>query len=125
RQADRAHAGGGAGPPAGGGRPGAPRPRAPAPAPFRANPRCPPPPTPPAPPTAGGTFTPAPYLHFTNQTLRQILHVSIGGSKARVVLSNAYGTAPVTIGAAHIALRDKLGSIQAGSGRPLMSTGQP
>ncbi len=64
-------------------------------------------------------------MHFTNQTLRQIVHISIGGSKVRVVLSNAYGTAPVTIGAAHIALRDKDGAIQAASGGPLTFSGKP
>ena len=76
-----------------------------------------------SPPPPGQTFAPPPFIHFTNQTLRQIVHTSIGGSKARVVLSNAYGTAPVTIGAAHIALRDKQGAIQAASGRPLTFSG--
>ena len=64
-------------------------------------------------------------MHFTNQTLRQIAHTSIGGSKARVVLSNAYGTAPVTVGGAHIALRDKEGAIQTASDRPLTFSGRP
>jgi len=41
------------------------------------------------------------------------------------VLSNAYGTAPVTIGAGHIALRDKQGAITAASGRPLTFSGLP
>src|SRR5918993_5285096 len=80
--------------------------------PFMTNTRCPAPATPlPAPPPSQ-TFAPPPYMHFTNQTLRQIVHTSVGGSKARVVLSNAYGTAAVTIGAAHLALRDKEGAIQ-------------
>jgi lysophospholipase L1-like esterase len=43
----------------------------------------------------------------------------------RVVLSNAYGTAPVTIGGAHIALRDKQGAIQTTSGGPLTFSGKP
>ena len=64
-------------------------------------------------------------MHFTNQTLRQIVRTSIGGSKVRVVLSNAYGTAPVTIGGAHIALRDKQGAIQTASGGPLTFSGKP
>ena len=64
------------------------------------NTRCPAPPAPPVASPQGQTFAPPPFMHFTNQTLRQIVHTSIGGSKARVVLSNAYGTAPVTIGAA-------------------------
>ena len=71
------------------------------------NTRCPAPAAPPTPPPPGQTFAPPPYIQFTNQTLRQIVHTTIGGSKARVVLTNAYGTAPVTIGGAHIALRDQ------------------
>ena len=59
---------------------------------------------PPVAPPAGQTFAPQPFVHFTNQTLRQIVHTSIGGSRARVMLSNALGSAPLTIGAAYIAL---------------------
>src|SRR5467141_3910607 len=107
------------------GRPQDPTPPAPALRPFMANTRCPAPPAPPVASPQGQTFAPPPFIHFTNQTLRQIVHTSIGGSKARVVLSNAYGTAPVTIGAAHIALRDKQGAIQNASGRPLTLGGHP
>jgi len=64
-------------------------------------------------------------MHFTNQTLRQIVHASIGGSRVRVVLSNAYGTAPLTVGAAHVALREANAAIQPGSARPLMFSGKP
>ena len=32
---------------------------------------------------------------FNNQTLRQIVHASIGGERVRVVLSNVFGTAPL------------------------------
>jgi len=97
----------------------------PAPPPFMANMRCPAPPAPPVAALPGQTFAPPPYVQFTNQTLRQIVHSSLGGLKARVVLSNAYGTAPVTIGGGHIALRDKQGAITAASGRPLTFSGQP
>jgi len=108
------------------GRPQNPIPPPPPLRPFMVNTRCPAPAAPPAPaPPPGQTFAPAPYVHFTNQTLRQIVHTSIGGSKARVVLSNAYGTAPVTIGAAYIALRDKQNAIQPASGRPLTFSGKP
>jgi len=41
---------------------------------------------------------------YSNQTLRQIVHVSIGGSKVRIRLSNEHGTRPVVIGAASVAL---------------------
>jgi lysophospholipase L1-like esterase len=58
-----------------------------------------------------------------NQTVRQIAHVSIGGSRVRVVLSNEYGTHPLTIGAAHIALQGSGPSIVAGSDRALTFSG--
>jgi lysophospholipase L1-like esterase len=68
--------------------------------------------------------TPATFLHFNNQTLRQIVHTSIGGSGVRVVLSNAYGSAPLLIGAAHLSLRAKDASIEPGSDRPLTFSGK-
>src|ERR1051325_5145867 len=95
------------------GRPQTPPPPVPAPPPFQPN-QCPP-----APPAA-----PA-FIHFKNQTLRQIVHASIGGSRLRVVLSNVYGTAPLTIGAGHVALREKGSSIQAAFGHPLTFSGLP
>jgi lysophospholipase L1-like esterase len=58
-------------------------------------------------------------LHFNNQTLRQIAHLTVGGSRLRVVLTNTFGTAPLTVGAAAVALRDKDAVIVAGSSRPL------
>ena len=67
----------------------------------------------------------AAFVHFSNQTLRQIVHTSIGGSRVRVVLSNRYGTSPLAIGAAHVALRDKESEIQRASGRPLTFGGRP
>ena len=39
------------------------------------------------------------------QTVRMIVHTSIGGGTLRVRLSNAYGTDKLHIGAAHVALR--------------------
>ena len=56
-------------------------------------------------------------LHFNDQTLRQIVHVSLGGSRVRIVLANTFGTAPLTIGAAEVALRDKDAAIVAQSNR--------
>ena len=40
----------------------------------------------------------------TGQTLRLIVHTSVGGSKARIWLSNRFGVAPIRIGSAHIAV---------------------
>ena len=63
-------------------------------------------------------------VNVANQTIRQIIHTSIGGSRVRVVLSNVYGTAPVQIGAGHVALRDKDSAIVATSAKPLMFSGK-
>jgi lysophospholipase L1-like esterase len=60
---------------------------------------------------------------FTDQTVRQITHVSIAGKQVRVRLSNAYGTAPLNIGAVHIALQSVAASIAAGSDRALLFNG--
>src|SRR5882724_265764 len=56
---------------------------------------------------------------FSNQTVRQIVHVSIGGSKVRIRLSNEFGSKPVLIGAASIGLAGKSTEIVAGSLRSL------
>lgn len=74
---------------------------------------------PPAQPQPG---MPAPPV-VKNQTLRQFVHVSVGGPRVRVVFSNAFGTRPLAIGGAHVALRDKGSSIAAGTGRPLTFSG--
>jgi hypothetical protein len=79
---------------------------------------------PPAAPAPIGQAAPAPPLNFNNQTLRQIVRISIGGPELRVVFSNAFGTAPLRIGAASIALRDGGESIIAGSSRPLRFSGK-
>jgi lysophospholipase L1-like esterase len=80
-------------------------------------------PQPPAAPAAGQPAS-AP-LNFNNQTLRQIVRVSIGGPEVRAVFSNAFGSAPLRVGAASIALRDKSDTIVSGSSRPLMFSGKP
>src|SRR5947207_5348858 len=71
---------------------------------------------PPVTPAAGRG--PAP-LNFNNQTLRQIVHTSLGGDRVRIVLSNAFGTMPLPVGAASVALRQKESSIVVASRRPL------
>jgi lysophospholipase L1-like esterase len=60
-----------------------------------------------------------------NQTVRQIARASLGGSRVRVELSNEYGTDPLVIGAAHIALAGDGSAIVAGSDRPLTFGGEP
>src|SRR6478672_4525706 len=67
---------------------------------------------------------PAP-INFANQTLRQIVHVSLGGERVRVVLSNAFGSAPLAVGATHVALRTKDAVIDIKSDRALTFGGSP
>lgn len=76
-------------------------------------------------PPAQAPQGPPPVLAFNNQTLRQIVHVNLGGERIRVVLSNAFGTAPLAVGAAHVAMRDKNAAIAAKSDRPLTFSGSP
>lgn len=40
---------------------------------------------------------------FANRTIRQTVHLSIGGGRVRIRLSNAFGTRPLLIGAASVA----------------------
>jgi lysophospholipase L1-like esterase len=54
-----------------------------------------------------------------NQTIRQIARISVGGHKVRVVLSNQYGTKPLTIGAGSVALAGKDGAVDQASLKPL------
>src|SRR6185437_4268606 len=54
-----------------------------------------------------------------DQTVRQVARIGIGGSRVRILLSNAYGTRPLKIGAADIALSGKDASIVPGSNRVL------
>lgn len=60
-----------------------------------------------------------------DQTVRQIAPASIGGKRVRVVLSNEYGSKPLVIGAAHIALAGSGSGIVAGSDRALSFDGHP
>jgi len=45
-----------------------------------------------------------PQTPLANNTLRQFVHVSIGGNHLRMRFSNAYGTSPVTMNSVHVAL---------------------
>jgi lysophospholipase L1-like esterase len=63
-------------------------------------------------------------LNFANQTLREIVHASVGGNSVRVRLSNAYGKTTVKIGGAHIALRAGGAGIAPGSDRALTFSGR-
>ena len=60
-----------------------------------------------------------------DQTVRQIVHTSIGGSSVRVAVTNLFGSQPLEIGAAHVALRVDGASIDAGTAQLLWFGGQP
>jgi lysophospholipase L1-like esterase len=72
---------------------------------------------------AGGPPLAGKRQPLSNQTLRLIVHTSIGGSRVRIRLSNEMGDTPLTIGAAHIALRANGADIDAATDRPLTFSG--
>src|SRR5690242_3470182 len=60
-----------------------------------------------------------PAQTFHNQTLRLIVHTSVGGKKVRIKISNTFGDQPLHIGAAHIARRASEANIDPDSDRAL------
>ena len=60
-----------------------------------------------------------------NTTYRNIVHTSIGGSAVRVQLTNEFGSEPLTVGAAHIAVSAGGGSIQTNTDHALTFNGKP
>ncbi len=70
-----------------------------------------------------GTWAAAPYLAdggfnvrpLSGVTLRQIVHVSVGGPQIRVRFTNAFGTDPLTISDAHAALSTGSSAVQPGA----------
>lgn len=84
----------------------------------------------------GSAFLPA--RSFEDQTIRQIAHVSVGGRRVRIRLSNPFSTTafgegglrpdlsvqPLVIGAAQIAVHDADSAIVPGTGRTLRFSGE-
>jgi lysophospholipase L1-like esterase len=60
---------------------------------------------------------------FNNQTLVQTVRLSAGGSRLRIRLTNEYGTHPLAVGAARVALVGADGAVVAGSDRPITFAG--
>ncbi|HEY6375266.1 MAG TPA: SGNH/GDSL hydrolase family protein [Edaphobacter sp.] len=58
-------------------------------------------------------------------TYREIVHVSLGGSRVRIILSNEFGLDPLTIDAAHVALRATGSDIDLPSASALTFSGHP
>jgi lysophospholipase L1-like esterase len=66
-----------------------------------------------------------PAADLSDATLRQVVHLSIGGTQLRLTLSNAFGTAPLHIASAHIALATAAGGIDPATDRALGFSGSP
>jgi len=61
---------------------------------------------------------------FRNQTVRLIVHTSIGGSAVRIRISNTFGALPLRVGEARVALRQDGAAIAAVSDRALTFGGK-
>lgn len=68
-----------------------------------------------------------PDADLKDATLRQIVRISTGGQQVRVLFSNAFGTEPLRIDAAHVALSagSATSKIDPASDRPLTFDGAP
>jgi lysophospholipase L1-like esterase len=60
-----------------------------------------------------------------DMTLREIVHVSIGGPTVRVILTNEFGLEPLIIGAANVALSAGHGDVVLSSANALTFSGRP
>ena len=61
---------------------------------------------------------------FRNQTLRLIVHISTGGTRVRIKISNTFGDHPLVIGSAHIARRADMADVDPKSDRSLTFEGK-
>jgi lysophospholipase L1-like esterase len=67
---------------------------------------------------------PASTAQYNDQTLREIVHTSVGGDQVRVRIANTFGTVPLAIGAAHVAVSSSGASIVTGTDRALTFGGR-
>ena len=79
--------------------------------------------SPQAPMQALGPFPATPTFH--DQTLRQVVRISGGGDLVRIRFTNEFGTGPLTVGSAHLALAEPGGAIKPGSDHVLTFAGKP
>jgi lysophospholipase L1-like esterase len=79
-------------------------------------------------PVGGGTIPGAACpadQGLDNQTVRNIVFLSAGGDRVRVRLTNAFGTQPLQVGAASVALAGSGAATVAGSTRTVRFAGRP
>lgn len=61
---------------------------------------------------------------LSNQTVRQVAKVSVGGNRVRLTLSNEYGKEPLVIGAVHLARTAQGSAIVPGTGKSVTFNGK-
>jgi hypothetical protein len=76
-----------------------------------------------------GTWSASPQTGFSatdfnNQTLRMVVHTSVGGDRLRVRLSNAFGSQPLVITATHVGTRSAGAALVVGSDRAVTFSGR-
>jgi len=62
---------------------------------------------------------------LAGNTLRQVIHVSIGGGHLRVRFSNAFGATALSLTSVHVAVPVPGGAIKPDTDKPLTFNGQP
>lgn len=61
---------------------------------------------------------------FSDESVRQVLRLSLGGERLRIRLSNLFGSAPLTFSGVHVALAGERGAIVGGSDRVVLFDGR-
>ena len=74
----------------------------------------------PEPLDAGGR---SPLLTLDDQTVRERVRISIGGSRIRIRLSNEHGSSPLVVGAATVPRPRDAAGIEPGSARSITFSG--
>ena len=70
------------------------------------------------------SLLPADIAEFNNQTVREVVHTSVGGDQVRVRIANTFGTAPLVVGTAHVAISGGGSTIVPGTDRVLTFGGR-
>jgi lysophospholipase L1-like esterase len=76
-------------------------------------------------PQLGDAANGPPEPGFKDSTLRQVVHVSVGGKKLRVRFSNAFGRDPLTLTSGHVAIAAGGSTIQPNTDKQLLFNGNP
>lgn len=63
-------------------------------------------------------------LVLNNQTLRQVVRISIGGDTLRLKMSNLFGAQGITLGAVHVAVHNKDSAFVSGTDRSVLFRGK-